>query len=83
MIRLERDNHIAVRFNRGLVTKVTGMQGDSLNTFMANYQPPQDLIDGMTDYNLLQYIRDNYDSYKKLKGKDAPTQVDFKRGTVK
>ncbi|RFZ95270.1 hypothetical protein D0C36_07005 [Mucilaginibacter conchicola] len=83
MIRLERDNHIALRFNRGLVTKVTGMKGDSLDTFMANYQPPQYLIDGMTEYDLSQYIKRNYDSYKNLKGKDAPTQVDFRKGTVR
>lgn len=83
MIRLENDNHVALRFNRGLVTKITGMQGDSLDTFMANYQPPQFIIDGMSDYNLMIYIRENYNKYKSLKGKNAPTQVDFKKDTVK
>ncbi|TWR27905.1 carboxypeptidase-like regulatory domain-containing protein [Mucilaginibacter achroorhodeus] len=82
MLRLEHDNHVALRFNRGLVTKVTGMKGDSLDTFMANYQPPQYLIDGMTDYNLMQYIKENYTRYKNLRGKDAPTQVDFKKGVL-
>ena len=83
MLRLERDNHVSVRFNRGSVTQITGLKGDSLDTFMTDYRPLQSEIDGMNDYMLMLFIKRNYDAFKTRKPKEAPTQIDFKKNTVK
>lgn len=83
MLRMEKDNHIAVRFNRGLVSQITGLKGDSLNTFMTDYPPSQFQIDGMSDYNLMLFIKKNYSIFKTRKVTQAPTQVDFNKDTVK
>jgi hypothetical protein len=83
MLGLEKVNHVALRFNRGLVSQITGLKGDSLNTFMTDYRPAQSQVDGMNDYNLMLFIKNNYDAYKKRPAKQAPTQIDFKKDTVK
>jgi hypothetical protein len=83
MLRLERNNHVALRFNRGLVSQITGLKGDSLNTFMTDYPPSQSQIDGMNDYALMLFIKKNYDAFKTRKPKEAPTQIDFKKDTVR
>jgi hypothetical protein len=82
MLSMEKDNHISVRFNRGLVSQVTGLKGDSLNTFMTDYPPSQFQIDGMSDYNLMLFIKKNYDIFKNRKPTEVPTPVNFKKDTI-
>ncbi|MFD0792612.1 carboxypeptidase-like regulatory domain-containing protein [Mucilaginibacter litoreus] len=83
MINSEKYNHVALRFNRGLVSQVTRLKGDSLNTFMTDYRPPQSQIDAMTDYNLITFIKESYKKFQTRKPTQAPTQIDFKKDTVK
>lgn len=45
------------RFNKSLVSKITGYQGRQLEDFMADNRPTYEFIQLATDYDLIQYIQ--------------------------
>ena len=57
LLRNEQADYVATRFNRGLVTRVTGLKGDSLNMFMDKYYPTADWVKKTSDYDMIQYIK--------------------------
>ncbi|MBS1530851.1 MAG: hypothetical protein JSU01_11120 [Bacteroidetes bacterium] len=57
LLKDEQANYIATRFNRGLVTRTTGLKGDSLNMFMEKYYPRVDWIRTASDYDIIIYIK--------------------------
>lgn len=56
LLKDEQAEYIATRFNRGLVTRTTGLKGDSLNMFMDKYFPAADWIRKASDYDIIVYI---------------------------
>jgi hypothetical protein len=64
LLRDEQGDYIATRFNRGLVTRVTGLKGDSLNTFMDKYYPTADWVSKTSDYDMIQYIKTKFVEFK-------------------
>ena len=53
----EIDKFIDHRFTKAIVRKVTGLTGDSLNTFMRIYRPSYEFTQLSTDYEFLEYIK--------------------------
>ncbi|MDB5126883.1 MAG: carboxypeptidase-like regulatory protein [Mucilaginibacter sp.] len=78
MLRYESEDHTAQRFNRGLVGRITHLQGDTLDDFITEYRPTPAQIDVMTDYNLVFYIKDSLRKFKAKNEKAPGSKPDFK-----
>jgi hypothetical protein len=64
LLRDEQGDYIATRFNRGLVTRITGLNGDSLNKFMEKYYPTIDWVKKASDYDMIQYVKAKFTEFK-------------------
>ncbi|OKS89283.1 hypothetical protein [Mucilaginibacter polytrichastri] len=53
------------KYTPQLVSRTTGMTGDSLRLFMLSYRPSHDDIAKWGDYEIILYIKKSYISYKK------------------
>jgi len=53
----EREKYVDRTFNPTLVTKITGLTGDSLENYMMRYRPSYEQVRGMTDYTFYNYIK--------------------------
>lgn len=65
---MERDyinNFIDEKFNRRLVSKVTGLTGDQLEVFMIKYRPSYYFVYGASEYDLVSYIQTAYSKFQK------------------
>lgn len=65
---MERDymnNFIDEKFNKALVSKITGLSGDKLTVFMLNYRPAYYFVYGASDYDLVSYIKMAYLRFQK------------------
>ena len=65
LLRDEQGDYIATRFNRGLVSRVTGLKGDSLQTYMDKYYPTLDWVKKASDYDILLYIKSKATEFRK------------------
>lgn len=65
LVEEEQDKYVDHRFNRSLVLKVTHLQGDTLDSFMARYRPSYDFCQRATDYDLMDYIKLAFKEYQK------------------
>ncbi len=61
----EREKYIDHRFNKGLVKKLTSLEGDSLDQFMIKYRPTYEFTVGTSDYDFQLYIKSAADQYLK------------------
>ncbi|MCQ6960847.1 carboxypeptidase-like regulatory domain-containing protein [Mucilaginibacter aquariorum] len=82
MLRYEREDHTAQRFNRALVGRITNLQGDALDDFITEYRPTPAQINVMTDYNLVFYIKDSLRKFKAKNEKGIGSKPDFKVDTT-
>ncbi|MCO5934213.1 carboxypeptidase-like regulatory domain-containing protein [Mucilaginibacter sp. RB4R14] len=82
MLRYEREDHTAQRFNKRLVARVTNLRGDTLNDFITMYRPSPAQIDVMTDYNMMLYIKDNLQRFKAKATSAKITKPNFKVDTT-
>lgn len=53
----EKEKYVDRTFNRALVTKMTGLQGDSLERYMIRFRPSYEALRGMNDYTFYNYIK--------------------------
>lgn len=53
----EHEKYVDRTFNQTLVTKITGLKGDSLEHYMLRYRPSYEQVRGMTDYTFYNYIK--------------------------
>ncbi|GGB10239.1 carboxypeptidase-like regulatory domain-containing protein [Puia dinghuensis] len=60
----EREKYVDYRFNRSTVLKITHLEGDELDSFMARYRPSYDFCHRATDYDLLDYIKLAFHEYQ-------------------
>jgi len=58
LLKDEQADYVATRFNRGLVTRISGLKGDSLNMFWDKYYPTVDWVKKASDYDIIVYIKD-------------------------
>jgi hypothetical protein len=56
-------NVIDYRFNRTLVTRITGLKDGQLIDFMQRYRPGYYFVVGASDYDFITYIKANYKRY--------------------
>ncbi len=61
----EADKFIANRFNKTLVKRITGFQGEELDSFMNYYKPAYDFTVGATEYEFHYYILEASKLYRK------------------
>ena len=61
----EQDKYIDHRFNPSLVLRVTHLQGDELDSFMAKYRPSYNFCQHATDYDLMEYTKLAFTEYQK------------------
>lgn len=66
----QQQKYIDYTFNDSLVNNVTGLSGDSLNTYMRMFRPGYEQLRSMDDYNLLTYIKKSAAAYR-LRGPRA------------
>jgi hypothetical protein len=64
LLRDERENHVSNRFNKTIVSNLTSLRGDSLENFMSSCRPAATLMDRMSDYDLIQYVKTNLEKFK-------------------
>lgn len=67
----EKEKYVDKTFTKELITKVTGLTGDSLNRYMTQYRPSYEQLRGMSDYaffNFIKYTVNNYRSPQKSRG---------------
>jgi hypothetical protein len=53
----EQDKFVDHRFNRSLIKRITGLDGDLLDSFMLAYRPSYLFAKSATDYDFLDYIK--------------------------
>ncbi len=57
---------IDAKYNKAIVSKLTGLKGKALEDFMHYCQLPQDFILKSSEYDILQRIKESYENYKLL-----------------
>lgn len=67
LLKDEQADYVATRFNRGLITRVTGLKGDSLTTFIDKYYPTIEWVKKTSDYEMIRYIKTKVVEFRKVK----------------
>ena len=57
LLEQERDKFIDHKFNRGLVKRLTGLEGEELEKFMIIYRPTYEFTTGASEYDFQLYIK--------------------------
>ena len=60
----EQQKFVSHKFTRLLVSEITGLKGEILDSFMLKYRPSYSFVAGASDYALGKYIKDMYEIYK-------------------
>lgn len=71
LVEEEHDKYVDHRFNRSIILRITHLQGDELDSFMARYRPSYEFCVRATDYDLFDYIKLAFQEYQKDR-KDRP-----------
>jgi hypothetical protein len=67
LLEEEKEKFIDRRFNKGLVRRLTELDGDELNQFMERFRPGFEFAAGTSDYDFQFYIKRAAEVYKSLK----------------
>lgn len=59
----EQEKYISHRFNKLLVSEITGLQGEVLDSFMVKYRPSYEFTTDASDYTFRKYLKDMKDIY--------------------
>ena len=65
LLRDEKADYVNQKFSRGLVTRVTGLKGDTLSAFVAQYRPTYAFAHNATGYDMELYIKECYRKFLK------------------
>jgi hypothetical protein len=76
LIRDEHEQFVDEHFNRGIVSLITEMKGDTLAAFLLQYRPGYDFVKKSTDYDMEVYIRGCYKKFKNAGFKSADAGLD-------
>lgn len=60
----EKQKYVDKTFNEEVISKVTGLKGDSLHYFMRRYRPSYEQLKAMNDYTFYNYIKANAYHYR-------------------
>lgn len=73
LVEEERDKYVDYRFTKFLVKRITGLQSPALDTFMHQYRPSYEFIQGCeNDYEYYKYISDWGKYFRELWKRDHP-----------
>jgi len=65
LIKKEEEQYLDNIFSKRMVQNLTGLKGDSLQTFMQLYRPNIDTAKYMSDYDIILYLKKSYQEYIK------------------
>jgi hypothetical protein len=65
LIRDEHEQFVDEKFNRGNVSRITKMKGDTLLSFLATYRPTYEFVLKSTGYDMEIYIAQSFAKFKK------------------
>ncbi|HEX2533539.1 MAG TPA: hypothetical protein VHK69_07380 [Chitinophagaceae bacterium] len=68
LLQQEQDKFIDHRFSRGLVIRLTGLEGEALEQFMVRYRPTYEFVLYTSDYDFQSYIKESAELFRKGKG---------------
>ncbi len=60
----EKEKYVDRTFNKEVITKYTGLTGDSLAYYMVKFRPSYEDLRGMNDYTFFSYIKRTAHSYR-------------------
>ncbi len=60
----EKEKYVDKTFNESIVTKFTGLTGDSLHYYMRRYRPTYEQIRNMNDYTFFNFIKATVHQYR-------------------
>jgi len=63
LIKKEEEQYLDNTFSKRKVQNLTGLKGDSLQTFMQLYRPNIDTAKYMSDYDIILYIKNSYHEF--------------------
>jgi hypothetical protein len=66
LLKEEEDKFVNHKFSKEKVSSLTSLKGDSLQNFMIKYRPSMENSKGMTEYELLIYIKKCYKDFVKM-----------------
>jgi len=64
LIRDEHEQYVDEHFNRGIVSLITELKGDTLSAFLVQYRPAYEFVKKSTDYDMEVYIRGCFKKFK-------------------
>ena len=64
LINEEQDKYVNHRFNKGFIKKLTGLPAQEIDTFIAHYRPPYDLVTQLNELELGMFIQEAYKIYQ-------------------
>jgi len=67
LLEQEREKFVDHRFNKGLVRRLTGFDGDELTQFMLKYRPTYEFVLFSSEYDFQYYIKKSGEEFKKPK----------------
>ena len=65
LLEQEREKYIDHRFNKGLVKRLSGLDGDKLDAFMIKYRPTYEFTIGTSEYDFQLYIKSAAEQFTK------------------
>jgi hypothetical protein len=60
----QKEKYVDRTFNEAIVTKFTGLTGDSLHTYMRRYRPTYDQLKSMNDYSFFMFIKGSVHNFR-------------------
>ncbi len=60
----EQEKYVDYTFNERIVTNITGLTGDSVQTYLKMFRPTYEQLRSMTEYNFFTYIRYTVKQYR-------------------
>jgi hypothetical protein len=64
LLQQEQDKFIDHRFSKALVRRLTGLDGDELDSFMTQYRPSYEISLYTSDYDFQSFIKASFERYK-------------------
>ncbi|MEO7801880.1 MAG: hypothetical protein ABIR81_07765 [Ginsengibacter sp.] len=65
LLQEEEDKYVSYRFNARLIKRVTGLSGDMLTKYMAEYKPDYEFVTGVSEVEYYEYILGTAATFKK------------------
>jgi hypothetical protein len=72
LVYWEKEKYVDNRYSEEMVERLTKLNGDELDSFMVRYRPGYQFMKEATDYDLMLYIKQSYEQYKKEKASMPP-----------